>query len=259
MEKLIYFEANPGNPGVIMFVMDYQRKKWFRREKIAYTLNISFSNRYQSYSEDDFEAIEARIKQDYPNAQVWKTDVDSFIDAHRNNRFWVVCTWLNNVGRIGYYSDNDRHYKAEYTEDMSDVRMILSESSANEILRNIQRSTRDRVWVQDVYLNLINELLTPVLMITCTSRKSEETKFFARAEGNRLRLVNTSEAAKKFPYEEAIQMFEYLRTHNKNFLYAVLPGFKDNVSCRNLEAYMKANKVTRMIALDMKLKHLSRK
>ena len=56
-----------------------------------------------------------------------------------------------------------------------------------------------------------------------------------------------------------MKMYEYLRTENKNFLYAVLPEFKDNVNCKNIEAYMREKKVSRMIVLDVQLKFLNRK
>lgn len=261
MVKMICFEEKEGKPGVIRFVSSYQRRKWYRRERIDYTIDVLRSNSdkkfSKSYSEDDFDAIRAYIKKDFPEAKIYETDFESFVENHANNRFWVICTYLKN-GRIGYYCDNDQNMKAEYTEDLTDVRMIFSESSAYETFRNIQRSTRDRVWVMEIYLNLTNELLTPVMMITCTSRKTDKTKYFARLEGNRVRLVNTSDAAARYPYEEVIKMYEYLLTHNKNFLFAVMPTFKDNVNCRDMKAYIKDKKISRMIAMDMKLRYLRR-
>ena len=78
-------------------------------------------------------------------------------------------------------------------------------------------------------------------------------------DGNRLRLVETSFSASKFTYEIGLQMCEYLKQHNKNFLYAVLPDFKDNVSAKNIEQYMREHKVSRMIVMDLQLKFLNRK
>ena len=106
---------------------------------------------------------------------------------------------------------------------------------------------------------MTNELLSPVMMITCTTKREKQTtKYLARIEGNRLRLVNTSNAAKKFTYEDAMKQYEYLVTHNKNFMYAVLPVFKDNVHCRNIESYMREKKVSRMIVMDLQLRFLNR-
>ena len=257
MEKIIYFEEKPGSYGVLRFVADYQRKRFLRKAKVQYTLDVESANYQLSYNEGDFEEIRSIIKKDYPDARVCIADIDTFKGTHSTNRFWVICTWIK-PGKIGYYCDNDRNYKAKYTEDLPDVRMMLAETAAKETLRNIQRSTRDRVWVQEVYLNLINELLTPILMIMCTNRKTDETKYFARIEENRVRLVNTSEGATKYPYEEVLRMFEFLRTHNKNYLYTVMPAFKDNVNYRDFEAYVKVNNISRMIAMDLKLKHLFR-
>jgi hypothetical protein len=94
------------------------------------------------------------------------------------------------------------------------------------------------------------------MMITCTSKGSGVTKYFSREEGRRLRLVTTSQAATKFNYEEALTMYEYLKQTNKNFLYAVIPVFKDNVSAKNIEQYMRDHKVSRIIVMDLQLKFL---
>ena len=77
-------------------------------------------------------------------------------------------------------------------------------------------------------------------------------------EGARLRLNTTSDAAGKFTYKEVLATFEYLQTHNKNFLYAVLPVFKENVHCKQLENYLKKNKVSRMVQMTTKLRWLNR-
>ncbi len=258
MEKVIYFVEDPQKEGVVRFVRDFKRRGWFMKDKIDYTLNIAEGNRFHTYTEDDFDIVERRIKKDFPNAEVKMDKIDVFRMINSLKRFWVVCHSENN--KLTYYSDYDREKKPTYTEDLSDVRMIFAESSAKELVRTIQAVTRDRVYIQQVYLTLYNELLAPVLMITCTSKRSGETKYFTRIEDatNRIRMCNTSYSARKFNYEDAISTFEYLRTKNKNFLYAVMPAFKDNVNCKNLEDYMTANKISRMVVLDLKLKFINR-
>ena len=255
MEKIVYFEENPERHGVIRFVKNYRRGSWFRKERIEYCLTST-----DGFTFNDKETIDkvcARIKKDYPKAKISHEAYDAFSEKYALHRFWVIARWSKTVKE--FYDGNDGHGKATYTSDLESVRMQLSYSSAKETLRTIQQTTRDRVWVMPIYLNLINELLTPVMMITCTTKRGkQETKYLARVEGNRLRLVVTSDAAQKFAYEAVLTMYEHLVTHNKNFMYAVLPVFKDNVHCRNIESYMREKKVSRMVVMDLQLRFLNR-
>ena len=73
-----------------------------------------------------------------------------------------------------------------------------------------------------------------------------------------MRLVTTSDAATKFNYEDVLTQFEHLKQTNKNFLYAVLPAFKDNVNVKNIESYMKENGTSRMLIMDLQLKFMNR-
>ncbi len=256
MEEIIYFEENPKRHGVIRFVKNYRRGNWFRKERIEYCLTSTDSLSFNDQA--DIDKACARIKKDYPDAKISHDTFSAFSKKYDLHRFWVIAHWENKVKM--YYDGSDGHGKATYTTDMDSVRMMLSYRSARETLLTIQQTTRDRVWVMPVYLNLVNELLTPVMMITCTTKRSkQETKYLARVEGNRLRLVNTSDAAQKFAYEAVLTMYEHLVTHNKNFMYAVLPVFKDNVHCRNIENYMREKKISRMVVMDLQLKFLNRK
>lgn len=256
MNKFVIFREDKSNHGAIMFVKSFRPKRWFRREKILYSISASDAN---PFTDNEVMAkVCERIKRDYPNAEIWCEDYRSFTERMAKHRFWVIGRWRDD-GNEEFYQGNDMHNKPEYTTDLNDVRFILAESSANETLNTIRKSTRDRVYTRVVFLSLENELLSPCMMITCTSKGSGVTKYFAREEGSRLRLVMTSQAAAKFDYEEALRMWEYLRTHNKNFIYAVLPEFKDNVNCKNIEAYMREKKVSRMIVLDLQLKFVNRK
>jgi hypothetical protein len=255
MEKYVIFREDKDKHGVYLFVKKYQSERWFRREKIEYCIS---ADQAEEFTDNELLAkVCERVKRDYPNAEIICEDYGTFTDRMAKNRFWVIGRWRED-GKEEFYHDNDERGKPEYTTDLQAVRFSLSESSANETLRTIRKCTRDMVYTRIVFLSLKNELLSPCMMITCTSKGSQVTKYFAREEGKRLRLVTTSNAAAKFRYDEALVMFEYLRTKNKNFLYAVLPAFKDNVNSKNIEAYMREKKVSRMIVMDVQLKHLNR-
>ena len=256
MDNFVIFREDKSKHGAIQFVKSFRPKKWFRREKIEYCIG---ADQAESFTDNFLMAkVCDRIKKDFPNAEIWCEDYRTFTDKFINHRFWVIGRWRED-GKEEFYCDNDKNGKPEYTTDLNDVRFSLSISSISETLQTIRKSTRDRVYTRLAFLTLQNELLSPCMMITCTSKGSGVTKFFAREEGSRLRLVMTSHAAAKLNYEASIQMFEYLRQHNKNFLYAIMPDFKDNVSAKNIEQYMRDHKVSRMIVMDLKLKFLNRK
>lgn len=254
MDNCIMFREDRDKFGVIQFVKSYRPKSWLRKEKIEYTIGTEMAERFDDNTIK--QKICDRIKKDFPNAEIWCEDYCTFFDRMVDHRFFVIGRWRED-GTEEYYCDGDRDGKPEYCRDLENVRFILSERSADETLRTIRKSTRDRAYTRMVFLTLVNELLSPCMMITCTSKGSYVTKYFAREEGKRLRLVTTSDAAAKFRYDEALIMFEHLRTTNKNFCYAVLPAFKDNVNCKNIEAYMREKKVSRMIVMDVKLKFLN--
>ena len=255
MEKYVIFREDKDKHGVYLFVKKFVPKKWFRKEKIGYCIS---ADQAEDFTDNELLAkVCERVKKDFPNAEIFCEGYRTFIDRMVKHRFWVVGRWCDDSTEE-FYHDSDRHGKPEYTTDLQSVRFSLSESSANETLRTIRKCTRDRVYTRMVFLSLENELLSPCMMITCTSKGNGETKFFKKLDGNRVRMVGTSGAATKFTYEEVLERFAYLQQHNKNFLYAVMPVFKDNVSARNIESYMKENKVSRMVVMDLQLKHLNR-
>lgn len=256
MGKIVFFEEDEKRHGVFRFVCGFRKRSWFRKGKVAYSLDPLDAECRYDYREEIFKDIEARIKADYPHGLVYVLDFDEFINVYNKHRFFAICRWKDGVDE--YYIGEGFDRKATYSPDIEDCRMMFSESSAFETLRTIQQTTRDRVYIRTIYLDLVNELLTPIMMITCTSKSSGETKYFRKLDGNRVRLVETSGAATKFTYESVLRQFEYLQQNNKNYLYAVLPVFKDNVNCKNIENYMKENKVSRMIVMDLQLKHLNR-
>ena len=255
MKTIIYFEENENQKSIIRFVKGYRRGRWFLREKIWYSYSVVDGLPF--VDEETIALVTTKVKKDYPKAVIHCEEYQQFMNKHQLQKFWVIGRWNEN-GREEFYSGNDQNNKPTYSEDMQEVRMMFAESSAKETLRTIQQTTRDRVFIRTLYLNLVNELLTPKFMITCTSKGNDDTKFFKKLDGNRVRMVGTSGAATKFTYEEVLERFAYLQQHNKNFLYAVMPVFKDNVSAKNIENYMKENKVSRMIVMDLQLKHLNR-
>lgn len=255
MAKIVYFEENENQKCIIRFVKGYRRGRWFLREKIWYSYSVVYGLPF--VDEETIALVTTKVKKDYPKAVIHCEEYQQFMNKHQLQKFWVIGRWNEN-GLEEFYSGNDQNNKPTYSEDMQEVRMMFAESSAAETLRTIQQTTRDRVYTRVVYLNLVNELLTPVFMITCTSKGNEQTKYFRKLDGKRLRLVSTSVAATKFNYENAIGMWEFLKTYNKNFLYAVLPEFKDNVNSKDIEDYMRSKKVSRMIVMDFQLKHLNR-
>ena len=256
MEKYVIFREDKKKHGVYLFVSRFLPKKWFRKEKIEYCIS---ADQAESFSDDEVLAkVCERIKRDYPNAEIIHDDYSSFTDRMAKHRFWVIGRWRED-SKEEFYCGSDQHGKPEYTTDLNDVRFSLSQSSANETLQTIRKSTRDRAYTRVVFLSLENGLLSPCMMITCTSKGNQQTKYFKKMDGNRLRLVETSFAASKFSYEISLQMFEYLVQHNKNFLFALMPVFKDNVSGKNIEQYMRENRISRMVVMDLQLKFLNRK
>lgn len=255
MEKYVIFREDKTKSGVYLFVKKFKPKKWFRREKIEYCVS---ADQASTFEPEVMAKVCDRIKRDYPNAEIICDDYRSFTDRMAKHRFWVIGRWKEDSTEE-FFCDSDQNGKPCYSSDMNEVRFSLSETSTNETLQRIRKSTRDRVYSRVMFLSLENELLSPCMMITCTSKGNGQTKYFAREEGRRLRLVLTSEAAAKFDYETVLNMYEYLRIHNKNFAYAVLPVFKDNVRSSDIEAYMQTKKVSRMIVMDLQLKFLNRK
>lgn len=255
MAKIVYFEENENQKCIIRFVKGYRRGRWFLREKIWYSYSVVDGLPF--VDEETIALVTTKVKKDYPKAVIHCEEYQQFMTKHQVQKFWVIGRW-NYHGREEFYTGNDQFNKPTYSENISEVRMMFAESSANETLRTIQQTTRDRVYTRTVYLNLVNELLTPVLMITCTSKGNDQTKYFRKLDGNCMCLVSTSEEATKFNYEIAIQMWEFLKTQNKDFLYAVLPAFKDNVNCRDIENYMRDKNVSRMIVMYLQLKFLNR-
>ncbi len=260
MGKIIYFEENPKKHGVMRFVATYCERRWFRKEKISYTLSVE--NAFSFLTEETMEIVKEKIKKDYPDAKIYCTCYEEFLTKYETHEFWAIARYGANSSYLtnepnGYFVRIGKN-QVEWTEDISDAEICLVRNNMVETLNVIRGVEGVRAALYPVYLNLINELLTPMMMIVCTSRKGKkETKYFSKIEGNRLRLVTTSYAAKKFTYQDVQNAFEYLRTHNKNFWYAILPQFKDNVHCRDIEYYFERNKLSRSVVVSIKVGKLN--
>lgn len=258
MERIIFFEENRNRKGVIRFVSDYRKKSFLRRERIQYTV-LDIHAKYFSDAVTMARACD-RIKKDYPEAKIYCMEIGEFLDKYDTRRFWVVCRHADDGRITGFFSNMKKD--VEWTENIEDADIQMVEGvNGGEQLHIIRSKCKanERVAIRQIYLNLINLLRTPMFMITCTSKgEKQETKYFARIEGNRIRRVYTSDAATKFTYENVLSVFEYLKSHNKNFLYAILPKFKDNVYAKDIESYMKEKNVSRAVNVSLRLKYLNR-
>lgn len=256
MEKIIYFVEDKWKRCAFRFVKNYKPRKWFRKEKIEYSFSSIDGMLFDE--EELMKAACQRIEKDYPNAWIFCEEFLQFAEDRKLQRYWAICKYVKGHADK-YYTGIGGDGKPEYSEDIFDARLSLDADSADETLQTIRQSTKDdRVWVNQVYLNLVNELLTPIFMITCTSKRSNVTKYLARIEGNRLRLVTTSDAAARFTFSGMQKTYAHLKQNNKNFMYAALPVFVDNVKSKDIESYMKEQKVSRMVVMDLQLKHLNR-
>ena len=255
MERIVYFVEDGSRKCAVRFVKKFCRRRWFWKEQIWYSYSLSEASVFDD--NDELARVCKRVKKDFPDGKIWCVERGEFEERYRMKKFWAIVRW-NEKGREEFYTGSELCGKASYSEDVSDADIFLAESGVQDTLRTIQQTTHDKVAVRALHLTLQNVMLTPVFMISCTSKGSQVTKFFKKLDGNRVRMVGTSEAATKFTYEEVLERFAYLQQHNKNFLFAVLPAFKDNVSARDIERYMKENKVSRMLVMDLQLKHLNR-
>ena len=258
METIIYFEEDGKKHGVIRFVSGYRKKRFLRKERIEYTFSSASSKDF--IDEEEIGMVLERIKKDYPDAVIHLTTWDKFLERYKKHVFWLIA-YIDDIGQkspSGYYSGSSCGH-VEWTNDIEDAEIGLDDDTTDDTVNNIRKSTGKKVFMMPVYLDLVNGLLEPNFMITCTGKKGkQETKYFARMEGARLRLNTTSDAAKKFTYKEVLAMFEFLQSNNKNFLYAALPVFKENVHYKQLDNYLKKNKVSRMVQMTTKLRWMNR-
>ena len=256
METFIYFKERENSHGVIRFVKSFRKKSFLRKERIEY----SFAAVDCCMFEDEEEVLDVitRVIKDYPEARIYESGWNVFEENFSTNYVWVIAHVDSKNKTDGYYYGIASN-EYIWASDINEAEIYFDKGSADETLRNIRKSIKDKMYVQLIYTDLVNGLLEPNFMITCTSKRgNEETKFFKKIDGGRLRLVSTSDCATKFTYEGVLSMFENLQSKNKRFLYAVLPVFKENVHCRDLEKYMREKNVSRMVQMTTKMKWINR-
>jgi len=251
MAKVIYFDAEPTKKGVIRFVEDYRRGGFLRKEKIQYGIAGGYLPVV-----DEEQGIDGRIMRDYPSAVIYYGTVADVERRLETKRFWLIG---KDTGKgIDMYYSHVTAGKVEWTSDVTNAEIQFDEQAAISTVTELRRAGEKAV-VVPVYMNFDNPLLAKGFIILCKSRKSGVTKYFARHEdGNRIRLVKSSDSAARFNYAEAVEMFESLKGSNKAFFYTVCQAFKDNVNFTGIEDYMASGKVAKAIAVSDKLKWMNR-
>ena len=253
MSQIIYFKENEEGHSVIRFVGSYRKGGFLRRERITYTFYVTEA---ATFDDADLMAkIKKRIYKDYPMGYVDLTTLKDFIDEYYLHHFFLIAK-CEGDDKYLFYAGESKH-KPLWTSDINEA-LIGMDCETEESTKNRIRRGGDQLYIIPLYLDIINDLLNPNFMITCESKSGKkEIKYFARKEGNRLRLVATSNAAAKFPYKEVMTLYEELNARNKNFLYSVLPAFSDNVSYKRLKDYLREHPVNRAVQMELKLSHLS--
>lgn len=251
MAKVIYFDAEPTKKGVIRFVEDYRMGGFLRKEKIQYGI----AGGYLPVVEEE-QSIYDRIVHDYPSAIVYYGTVADTERRLDTKRFWLIG---KDAGKgIDMYYSHVTAGHVEWTSDVPNAEIQFDEQAAVSTVSELRRAGEKAV-VVPVYMNFDNPLLAKGFIILCKSKKSGVTKYFARhEEGNRIRLVKSSNSAARFTYAEAVGMFESLKGSNKAFFYTVCPAFKGNVNFTSIENYMASGKVAKAIAVSDKLKWMNR-
>lgn len=251
MAKVIYFDAEPTKKGVIRFVEDYRRGGFLRKEKIQYGIAGGYLPVV-----DEEQGIDGRIMRDYPSAVIYYGTVAEIERRLETKRFWLI--GKDNGKGIDMYYSHITAGEVEWTNDVVNAEVQFDEQAAISTVSELRRAGEKAV-VIPVYMNFDNPLLGKNFIILCKSKKSGVTKFFARhEEGNRIRLVKSSDSAARFTYAEAVGMFESLKGSNKAFFYTVCPAFRDNVNFTGIEDYMDSGKVAKAIAISDKLKWMNR-
>ena len=248
MDQIVYFRERKDKACVVRFVADYRKGSWLRKERIAYTF---FPGEAMLMNDRNTNLAMFRVFKDYPDAAFVRTKNGRFPDNWwEGNRYWVA---VRDDGR--YFSHTERKSPI-WTDDINDAEICLDRDSAERTTAELLRMSGEKIAVKEIYLTQENQLLKPSFIITCTSIKSQYTKYLSRIEGARLRLVKTSDAAARFTFSEAVSTFDILKASNKAFRYCVLPVFEDNVNCKDIEDYCKANKIPVAVQVTMKLKWL---
>lgn len=253
-KNIFYFKEKDGAHSAYRFVKSYRKRGFLRRERIEYTLDIKQA---LDVSGIEQHLIYKRLFKDYPDAIGGIIEAELFQSIRSKNRFWVITRRNEDGEPVEFYSGKDKKGNPEFVDDINEASIGLDFKSEADTAGRLRASGRP-IAIDCIYLTLVNDLLNDNFMLVCTSKKDgERIRFFARQEDTRLRLVETSGAAKKMPYRTAIETYERLKSSNKNFEYAVLPAFKDNVSYKNLKDYIQKNNVSRALIMNLRLSKLT--
>ena len=254
MSDVIYFREQQNRHGVIRFVKKYRPGGFLRRERIEYTYDAVLACTFENPA--TINAVFKRVRKDYPHADVDNYNLSTFIEGYCKHRFFLISKWDYKDNLSKFYAGEKKH-TVDWTDDINNALLGMDEKTQADTLNRI-RMRGEKVNLSVVYSDLINDLLNPNFMITCESKKGKkELKYFARKEGNRLRLVETSNAAAKFSYREVMDQYEELQATNKNFLYSVIPALGENVSCKNLLQYLKWRKISTTVQMELKINSLN--
>ena len=248
MKKVIYFTDGEGVKP-FLFVKAYRKKSLLKRENIQ----LSYFEHELDIDDEMAERIIALVKKHYPNAVIGYDTAENFADTMFKYRYYVVCKHIPNGDFYGFNTGCTSNGEVQWTIDIKDAQLHYEHTSAEESATAISSHTGECVTLATVDILNVNPLSEQKFILVCTSRKSGKNQFYSRSEGTRLRLVRTSDAAAKFHYNLAIDMFDELKAKNKAFFYTVMP-YIENVNCADLEQMYKENKVPVAINMTTKLK-----
>lgn len=259
MENIVYFYESQSASSAVRFVKTFREKRWYRRGKLSYTFILAEALPFAS--EDLAAKCENLIREDFPNARIYVSNYDEFRKLHRDNLFWFIGKFDERNEIAGYFSRLLRAGKkwyCEWTAGINDAELHLLERQTQEDVMTIRRTTGEKVAAVPIYANLQNIANTPCMMIICHNKRDDkQMKYFSRQEGNRLRLVTTSQSAAKFSIQGAVDKREELMASNKNFLYSILPAFEDNIRSVDIETYVERKHISTAIPVTFKLRHIS--
>lgn len=248
MKKIIYFtEGTVAQP--MRFIRAYRKKSLFKREEIQF----SYFAHELDIDDETAQRIIELVKKHYPKADVGCDTVENFGETMAKYRYYAVSMYVDNGSFYGFDTGITWKGENEWTTVIEDAQLYYDHKSAGENASMIAMKTGAKVTVSEVYVNEVNPLSEQEFVITCKSRKSGRTQFYARTEGTRIRLVRTSDAAARFLFADSLSMFDELKAKNKAFFYTVMP-YIPNVNCNELERMYEEKKIPVAINVTDKIK-----
>ena len=172
MGTIFYFEEDEKKKSVIIFVKDYKEKKWFRKERIDYTLSAVECKGFTDPAV--MGKVCERIRKDYERSKIDCCGYSDFEDKFALHAFWLICLYDDDGTAVSYFNYLTGK-EVKWTDDIEDAELYLDEWSAKESCDNVRKigGIGVKVAVKRVYLNVVNGLLEPCFMITCTSKSND--------------------------------------------------------------------------------------